>query len=278
MACCIPPFLIPPRQSTVSDGATASRRRRPDPAAAGGGTGAGDHAGARKDRLYQQHASAEEAMAMVVAWTPSVLLPRGGAGQGQEQKEQSVGGGGSNSGGEVRHRVPRTDSQYFFSSRGSSARGMSPAGMYIYTMAFGGFAGVNGLEAVPSAGHKNVIVVLGWYSKVPCQLRVYMLHAMLGRRRSSQRFLFFSSTSAVRLASVFPFPAGSMSHLITSRHITSRHITCITSHFSRNSVSCGKLLSSLSVFPCSGFRQKGTREKQRHSPVFLRGKLTSSIS
>eukprot|EP00903_Cladosiphon_okamuranus_P020180 g18523.t1 len=98
------------KKSTVSEGATASRRRGPDPAGAG------------NDRVRQQHASAEEAMARAAAWTPSILLSR----RGQEDNKRSAVSGGRRERGA---RVPRTDSQYFFSSCGSSVRGMSPAGI-----------------------------------------------------------------------------------------------------------------------------------------------------
>ena len=140
-ACCwCSALLVSPLQSTVSEGATASRRRA-TATAAGAGAGAGAtprHAGGGGDdrRLRQQHASAEEAMAMVAAWTPSLLHPGGGGrgrgGQGgrrQGEREGSAGGSGRGSGRGGGGRVPRTDSQYFFSSHGSSARGMSPAGM-----------------------------------------------------------------------------------------------------------------------------------------------------
>ncbi|CAM9111149.1 unnamed protein product [Ectocarpus fasciculatus] len=92
-----------------------------------------------------QHASAAEAVAMVFAWTPS-LLPRDGGGttgQGQQGRpagatpdtkdgSRSRGGGVDTSGGGAEGQGRgwrRADSQYFFSSRGSSALGMSPAGM-----------------------------------------------------------------------------------------------------------------------------------------------------
>lgn len=81
---------------------------------------------------------------MAVAWTPSQLV-RGSAGgassghYGQSQQAakdkrggsvgQQRGGGGGAAGDRVSGSGGRTrDSQYFFSSRGSSVRGMSPAG------------------------------------------------------------------------------------------------------------------------------------------------------
>ncbi|CAM9470786.1 unnamed protein product [Ectocarpus sp. 12 AP-2014] len=73
-----------------------------------------------------QHASVEEAVAMVFAWS---LLSRDGGHTTTAQSQQARPAGATP---DTRHGGRgwrRGDSQYFFSSRGSSALGMSPAGM-----------------------------------------------------------------------------------------------------------------------------------------------------
>ncbi|CAM9492531.1 unnamed protein product, partial [Ectocarpus sp. 8 AP-2014] len=73
-----------------------------------------------------QHASVEEAVAMVFAWS---LLSRDGGRTTTAQGQQARPAGATP---DTRHGGRgwrRGDSQYFFSSRGSSALGMSPAGM-----------------------------------------------------------------------------------------------------------------------------------------------------
>ncbi|CAM9751627.1 unnamed protein product [Ectocarpus sp. 4 AP-2014] len=73
-----------------------------------------------------QHASVEEAVAMVFAWS---LVSRDGGRATTAQRQQARPAGATP---DTRHGGRgwrRGDSQYFFSSRGSSALGMSPAGM-----------------------------------------------------------------------------------------------------------------------------------------------------
>lgn len=119
-------------QSTVSEGATPHARRSALSVydylneEKNGGADDDDDDGDDGDHVVtRQHASAAEARVMAIAWTPSIFFnTKSSSNLSRGRRAPSGSGRGSGPGG----KGAKTDSQYFFSSHGSSVKGMSPAG------------------------------------------------------------------------------------------------------------------------------------------------------